>query len=553
MTEFEDYFSRLYDGRINACEKMKRISEILLERFAVPDEFHFDYDIAMNHVEFIERFCKRPSGKLNTPLELQLFQKARFQAIFGFVDDNNLRQYNEVLIMEGRKNGKTTECAAVELDLLINDDEGSPQIYNVATKKEQANLGFNAVHKMIKQSPLLSQYVKKRAADLYCAMNLGFIKAVASNTNSLDGLDAHGAIIDELAAIKNRDLYDLIKQSMSARDQPLLFTITTNGFIRNGVFDAQYDYADKLLKGTLTEPNKRFLPLLYELDSVEEWDDESCWIKANPGLGTIKNLSYLRDAVKKAKDDPTYKATVIVKDFCIKQTAQNIWLSWEKLNNEEINESKYKYCLGAFDAADSVDLNAAIAICQRPDDPKIYVKSMFWIPEKVLREAERKGDRKERDGVPYSFWVEQGYMRTCPGNKCDKKIFLDWFIELRDKEDLYTLFIFYDPWHVSEELIRQFQAEFGKNSMIPVRQGVLSLSQPMKDLEAEFEAHNIVYDNNPVLKWNLANMVAKTDINGNIQPVKTMDPRLRIDGGVSLIMAYKGLTEKGDSYINLND
>ena len=233
MTEFELYFGSIVDGRIPACEKMKRIADILLNQYASPQEYHFDYDIAKKHTDFIEKFCKQPTGKIGSPLNLELFQKARLQAIFGFVDDNNLRQYNECLIIEGRKNGKTTETAAVEIDMLVNDGEGSPQIYNIATQREQAMLGFNAALKMVKQSPMLSKHVKKRASDLYFPLNFGFIKALASNTNSLDGLDVHCATIDELAAIKNRDLYDLVKQAMGARLQPLLFTNTTNvgGFV----------------------------------------------------------------------------------------------------------------------------------------------------------------------------------------------------------------------------------------------------------------------------------------------------------------------------------
>ena len=292
MTEFEEYFTKIADGKIVSCEKMKQAAGMLLERFYSPDEYHFDYEAAKKHTDFIEKFCKTPTGKLGEPLKLALFQKARLQAIFGFVDDNGLRQYNEALIIEGRKNGKTTETASVELDLLLNDQEGAPQIYNIATMLDQAKLGFTACHKMVQQSPLLSKHIKKRASDLYFKANFGFIKALASNSNSLDGLDVHGAVIDELSAIKNRDIYDLIKQAMGARRQPLLFCITTNGFIRNGIFDAQYDYAAGILRGEIR--NERFLPFVYELDSADEWDKEECWIKANPGLGIIKSHDFLR-------------------------------------------------------------------------------------------------------------------------------------------------------------------------------------------------------------------------------------------------------------------
>jgi len=551
LTEFELYFGSIVDGRITACEKMKRVADMLLNQYASPQEFHFDYDIAKKHTDFIERFCKQPTGKIGTSLQLQLFQKARLQAIFGFVDDNNLRQFNECLIIEGRKNGKTTETAAVEIDMLVNDGEGSPQIYNIATQREQAMLGFNAAHKMIKQSPLLSRHVKKRASDLYFPVNFGFIKALASNTNSLDGLDVHCATIDELAAIKNRDLYDLVKQAMGARQQPLLFTITTNGFVRGSIFDSQYEYASNILQGKAE--NKRFLPFIYELDSIEEWDREECWEKANPGLGTIKSRDYLRQMVQKAKDDPSFKPTVLVKDFNMKQTAESAWLRFEDLNNESTFDiSQFGYCIGGFDAADSVDLNAAVAIFQRPNDPNVYVESMFWIPQSVIDEIDRSGNRRERDNAPYKLWIEQGYMRTCPGNRCDKRIFLEWFREIRDKYDIYTSFIGFDPWHVSDDLIREFQAEFGKNAMIPVRQGTITLSDPMKNLAADFRAHRIIYQNNPIMKWCLINTEVKTDINGNIQPVKGLDARKRIDGVAALLDAYKVLQDKRDQYINLN-
>lgn len=552
LTEFEEYFTGIADGKIIACEKMKRVSDILMEQYLSPKEFHFDYDIAKMHTSFVEQFCKQPSGKLGAPLNLQLFQKARLQALFGFVDDNDLRQFNECLIIEGRKNGKTTETAAVENDMLVNDGEGSPQIYNIATMLDQAKLGFNACYKMVQQSPLLKKHIKKRASDLYFPYNMGFIKALASNSNSLDGLDVHCAVIDELAAIKNRDIYDLIKQAMGARRQPLLFCITTNGFVRGGIFDAQYEYAKNILDGKAN--NKRFLPFIYELDSPQEWDKEDCWVKANPGLGTIKSIDYLREMVQKGKDDPSFKPTVMVKDFNIPQTAESAWLRYEDLNNEDTwDSSQFDYCIGGFDAADTTDLNAAKAICMRPGDPNIYVKSMYWIPQSVIDEQNKSGNRRERDSVPYSLWIDQGYMRTCPGNKCEKRIFLEWFKELRDKEDLYVMFIGYDPWHIDDTLLREFKAEFGENSMIPVRQGVITLSEPMKNLAADFKSHKVVYNNNPIDKWCLYNTQVKTDVNGNIQPVKGLDARKRIDGTVALICGYRVLQDKMDQYINLNE
>lgn len=537
MTDFERYFTAILDGEIMACEKMKKVSEMLLENFVNPGEYHFDAAIAERHVSFIEQFCKIPTGRINTPLKLELFQKARLQAVFGFVDDNNYRQYNECLIVEGRKNGKTTETAAVEIDMLVNDGEGSPQIYNVATMLEQAKLGFNAALKMIRQSKELLKHVKKRASDLYFAYNMGFIKALASNTNSLDGLDVHCGVIDELAAIKNRDIYDLVKQAMGARMQPLLFCITTNGFVRNGIFDSQYDYATAVLNGEAK--NDKFLPFIYELDDYKEWTDESKWVKANPGLGTIKQLSYLREMVQKAKDDESFKPTVLVKDFNLKQNKTEAWLPWNVLDNtEKIPDYAFRYGIGGIDAADSVDLNAAVCICRRRNDPKLYVKSMFWLPEKAVTDYEMRGNRRGRDSVPYRTWAERGLLRLVPGARVDKRVFLEWFNELREKDDIYIQKIGYDPWHIDDSLLRDFKNLFGEKSMIPVRQGVFTLSAPMKEMKCDLDEKLIVYDDNPIMKWCLANMHIKVDTNGNIQPVKGIDARQRIDGGMALTDAY---------------
>ena len=550
MIELEKYFTDILDGKIVACEKIKKMSDKLLNDYHNPGKYHFDYKIAKKHTDFIQLFCKQPSGTLGVPLRLELFQIARLQCLFGFVDDNDLRRYDECLIIEGRKNGKTTECAAVELDLLCNDGEGSPQIYNLASKKEQSKLGYNAAVKMVSQSPDLRDNLIKRVTGIFNPYNLGYIKPLSSETKSLDGLDTHGAVIDELSAIRDRDLYDLVRQSTGARRQPLIFTISTNGFVRENIFDAQYEYAAGIIDGTIQ--NDRFLPFIYELDSYDEWLKEECWEKSNPGIDKIKSRDYLRQMVQKAKDDPSFLPTVLVKDFNLKQTSETAWLRYEDLNNEELIDQTFDYCIGGFDAADSVDLNAAVALMMKPGDDRIYVKSMFWIPEDVIRQQNLTGNRRGRDSVPYDLWIQQGYMRTCPGNKCDKSIFLDWFIELREECDLYTLFIGYDPWHIDDTLLRQFKSEFGQNSMIPVRQGPLTCSQPLKNLAADFKAHRIVYDNNPVMKWNLINAEIKADINNNIQLVHAADRRRRSDGAAALMDAYKVLMDKMDSFVNMN-
>ena len=545
MNDFEKYFGGILDGKIVACDKMKRISDILIQRYLAPDEFHFNKELAKRHTDFIEKFCKQPSGNLGEPLRLELFQRARLQALFGFVDDNDLRQYNECLIIEGRKNGKTTETSAVALDLLMNDGEGSPQIYNLATMLDQAKLGFNATLKMVKQSPQLSALVKKRVADLYFSYNMGFIKALASNSNSLDGLDTHAAIIDELAAIKDRDIYDLIKQSMGARRQPLLFCITTNGYVRESIFDAQYEYASNILNGTVKNP--RFLPFIYELDSPEEWTDENCWIKANPGLDTIKSRTYLREMVQKAKDDNSFKPTVLVKDFNIPQSGSSTWLPFEWVVNEStftMEEVSHSYAIGGCDLSSVYDLTCATLIIKKPNREEVFVLQKYFIPQKKLDE-ELGTDAKH---IPYKLWAEQGWIEINEGAQVDYSNVTKWFIEMVEKYDIRPLWICYDRalagyWQVE-------MSEYGFE-MEKTAQGAYTWTQPMKELGCALQEHIVNYNNNPILRWCLANTGVKSlnkDGIESIQPVKIQIDR-RIDGMVSLLNAWVGYVKHYDEYI----
>ena len=320
--------------------------------------------------------------------------------------------------------------------MLIADKEGAPQIYNVANSEDQAKLAYNAAIRILRQSKPIQRYAHKRAEDVYCAKNLGYMKPLTSQTRNLDGLDVHFAVIDELSAILNRDLYDLVKQGMSAREQPMLFIITTNGFVRGGIFDNQYDYARRWLNGEVEDD--RFLAFIYELDDREEWVNESAWVKANPGLGTIKKLEALRGYVNKALQDMSFRPTVLTKDFNLPENQATAWLDFEEAVNEEtfdVREMGFRYGICGFDAADTIDLTSAQMLMMRPGDERIYEMSMYWIPEDTIRNASESGDRKERDNVPYEQWIARGLLRTVPGNKVDKRVLIDWLQELKDEYD----------------------------------------------------------------------------------------------------------------------
>lgn len=552
-----EYFGGILSGDITACTKMRKVAAHILRDMDNTDPlypYHFREEYAQKHVQFIERFCRLPSGRLGHDFELELFQRAILSVVFGFVDADGTRQYREVLWIMGRKNGKTALASAIELDLLVNDDEGAPEVYNVATAHDQAAKGFNNAWRMVQTSPALAKHIRKRVADLYCDLNMGSIRALSANTNHLDGLDISGAIVDELAAMKNRDLYDLTIQGTSARRQPLVLEITTNGFVRGGIFDAQYEYACKWLDGQATgDKAERFIAFIFELDEREEWQDESCWIKANPGLGTIKSLVSLRQNVSKAKDDPTFLPTLLVKDFNLIENQSQAWLTWDEIHNDSTfdpSDGTFTYAVLGVDAADTTDLTAACLLMQRPGDPNIYAMHMAWIPQRALEQAERDGRRGGRDGVPYDAWIARGLMRTCDTPIMDKRDVLDWVAEVQSEYGIYAVACGYDPWHMRDVPTQEaYEDYFGADNMQKIVQGAQTLSMPMKELRALYKEGRIVDNGNPIAEWCRSNVAIRTDVNGNIQPdKKNQDPRNRIDAWAAECDAFIAMKNIADDY-----
>ena len=545
MSSLKSYCTKILDGKINACEKLKIECNRLLDDIEKPNEWHFDYDKAEKHTTFIERYCKIPSGNIGAPFILEEFQKAQLEATFGFVDDDGLRKYNEVLIIEGRKNGKSSLLAAILIDMLCNDHEGSPQCVTAATMLDQARLTFNAALKMVKQSPDLNRHIRKRVSDLYYAQNMGTIRALANNVNSLDGLDLHCAVIDELSAIKTRDTYDLLKQAMGARRQPLLFTISTNGYVRESIFDSQYLYASNVLNGTIKNP--RFLPFIYELDNPDEWTQPECYIKANPGLGTIKSVEYLNEMVQKAKDDVTFKPTVLVKDFNLPQSGSSTWLPFEAIVNETpIDEGflDHSYAIGGVDLSSVRDLTCATLLIRKPNDENIYVLQRYFIPQAKLDDTQNDQTKE----APYELWAEQGWLSINEGAQVDYSLVTKWFVEMVNDHDIRPLWVCYD-----RALANYYSAEMTERGfdMEPVAQGPYTWSYPMKEMGAAFIDHKVIYNNNPILRWCLANTGVKS-LNKEgietIQPVKIQQNR-RIDGMVSLLNAWVGYVKHMDEYL----
>lgn len=389
-----EYWGRVQSGEVVACKQLKQQCKKIVDELENPrDPWVFDLGRATQPIEFIETFCRHSKGRwIGKKVELELFQKAKLQSIFGFVHkDTGFRRCREMFTMVSRKNGKSTEMAALGLYMLVGDGEGGSEVYTVATKRDQARIVFGEASNMRSQSPSLRKHVKKRKTDLCFPMTFSKFETLASESNSLDGLNSHGIIIDELHAIKDRNLYDVMKQSMSARQQPLLNIITTAGFVRECIFDDIYEYACDVLDGTIED--ERFLAFIYELDSRDEWTDFRAWEKANPGLGTIKNYDDLAANVERAKHDPNFLPTVLTKEFNVRETVAGAWLTFEQANNEEtldIEALRDSYGIGGVDLGASTDLTAAVVPIMKPGSEKKYVLVQGFMPADTIEQRSKE-------------------------------------------------------------------------------------------------------------------------------------------------------------------
>ena len=545
MNYIEEYIKQIDAGKIVVGKKVKKIYRRLLKESdnkSLP--FYFDEEKGNRPIEFIETFCRQAEGEIGKPIKLELFQKAYIQALFGFVyRDTGLRRFNETMFLVGRKNGKTTMLSAIALYMMIADGEGSAECYSVATKKDQASKAFKSACAMRSQSPEIRAIINKRRTDMYMPSTFSSFEPLSSDSDTLDGLNSHLVIIDELHAIKDRNLYEVMKQSTSSRRQPLVVMITTAGTVRECIFDDIYDYANNVLEGTIK--NDSFLPVLYELDKTEEWKDIKCWVKANPGLGTIKQYKYLNEQVQRAKDDLSSKRGILCKDFNIRSTSEEKWLDFDTVNNEETFELKElsgSYAIGGADLSSTTDLTCATLLVIKKQ--KIYIIQHYFIPEDKVEEKE------DDDKVPYKKWKERGLLTVCTGAKVNYSDVTKWFLKMHKENDISALWIGYDPWGSTYWINEMKEEGFEMEEVI---QGAKTMSNPMKQLAADLKEKKVNYNNNPITKWCLLNTSIKVDDNDNIRPVKGKKSRQRIDGTVSLIDAYVVLYRKMQDYLVMQE
>ena len=538
MNYITEYNSLIQSGEIVASRRVKQIySRLAAATAGTSGQYIFDENRADRPITFIERFCKHSKGEwAGQAIRLDLFQKAYIQALYGFIDrDTACRQYRESFFLVGRKNGKSTLLAGLALYMLTSDGEGGAEVYSTATKYAQARLLFDEAHNMIKQSPALSKHFRKRKNDLYYERTMSKFQPLARNSDTLDGLNASFVIMDELHGVKDRNLYEVMKQSQAARRSPLLIMITTAGTVRECIFDDMYSYAAQVADGAIVDLH--FLPVLYELDSRAEWTDPAAWVKANPALGAVKKLDDLTAKVERAKQNRNELSGVLCKEFNVRETVKTAWLSFDDINNEtafELEEFRGGYCIGGADLSITTDLTCASLLFMKRGSDKKYVAQMYWLP------ADRLTERVQQDKIPYDKWFSRGLLRLCAGNSINYSDVTQWFLETVKQYELFPAWVYYDSYSA-----RYFVEEMQMQGFTMVRciQGAKTLSLPMQMLGADLQAHKVIYNNNPILKWCLTNTGIQTDRNGNIVPIKNQSPKQRSDGAAALLDCYVGLYE----------
>lgn len=541
MNYLLEYVSEIDKGNIIVGQDLRTTLDRLIKDLDNP-KFIFDETPGQLRIDFIEKFCKHTKSPFNgMPFILELWEKAFLQTAYGFkYADTGLRRFNEVILLIARKNGKTTFVAGIDLAEFFLSS-GGVDIVCASNTNDQASILFEEINNMREHSKALSKpkRSRKNIFYIYSPKNKNKIKKLSGQSRNLDGFNIEVGCIDEVHEMTDSKVYDAIKQSQSTKKEPLIFIISTEGKVVEGFLDNKLAYCKKMLKGEIED--ERVLPWLYTQDSQEEiFKDKRTWQKSNPSLGTIKTYAYLEDIMNKAKNDLATRVTMLCKDFNIKQLESGTWLTFDELNNEtkfNIEDLRDSYAIGGVDLSSTTDLTASVLLVKK--DKKMYVIPHFFMPKDVLEK------RMQEDSVPYDIWVKKGYITLSDGSQNDFTKVTEWFQRMVWDYGIRPLWVGYDPWNSKYWIDEMDDAGF---TMEKVRQGVYTLSEPMKQLEADLKNHIVIYDNNPVLKWCLANTQAKVDVNGNIQPTKLNSKYKRIDGAVALIIAYSVLSNYKKDY-----
>ena len=533
----EEYYDKCRSGEILIGQELMIELERLIEDLD-DDRYIYDTTDADTRIHFMEhcvRLTKSPYyGK---PMVLMLWQKAFISAVYSFkMADTGFDRFKRVLLLIARKNTKSETCSALELSELILGNEGSDIVCS-SNDDNQANILYEAIDTMRLMIDPQSKDTWRNQRGIRNLVTGSKIFKLSDRTKNKEGRNIDFAVLDEVHEMRENVILKSIEQSQSLKDNPKLIIITTEGFVNDGVLDHLLRDCRAIISGEDDSISaERMLPWLYTQDSeAEVWQDERTWVKSNPSLGIVKKWDYMREQLDLARKSKADRMFVLSKDLNFKMSNSSAWLLPEDYNYHAVyNLDDFRGCfaLGAVDLAETTDLTNAKIMIMRPGDSTKYILSHYFLPESKLTASSDAAA-----GADYASWARDGHLTVCEGNEVDLVQVADWFYQLYLDYDIRLFVAGYDQ-RFAKTWRSQMEAYGYQTEM--VIQNKLTLSTPMKLVEAELKSQRINYNMNPVDMWCLGNAAMEIDNFGNVMAVKINNQReRRIDGAVTLIILYE--------------
>lgn len=523
------YWQMIQAGEVTVGRWVRLIYE-RLARGLEDGTYGYDPRKARRAIAFIEGFCHHCKGRSDR-LVLEVWQKAAVCAMFGIVDAAGYRWFREVVIIVGRKNGKTLFAMAVAAYCLYLDGEYGAEIYCLAPKLDQADLVYASLWQTIAAEPELSSITKRRKSDYYVSATNSSVKKIAFNSKKSDGFSPSLAVCDEIAAwpgVQGIRQYEVMTSALGARQQPIVLSISTAGYVSDGIYDELIRRGTRFLLGGSSET--RLLPILYMVDDVRKWDDMAELKKANPNLGVSLSEEYLTEQIAIARDSLTRKAEFLAKFCNIKQNASQAWLSVQAVelcSGEALRMEDFRgcYCVGGIDLSRTTDLTAACVVIEKGG--RLYVFARFWLPREKLQEA------AARDSMPYDIYVQRGLLFPSGDNFVDYHDCLEWFRSLVREYEILPLKVGYDRY-TAQYLVQEMKGD--GFHMDDVYQGY-NLTPVISEVEGQMRDGVFQIGQNDLLKAHLLNTAMKIDPEQEkMKPVK-IGKYDHIDGCAALLDA----------------
>ncbi|MCC6147415.1 MAG: terminase large subunit [Anaerolineaceae bacterium] len=526
------YISDVLDGTIPACRWTKLACQRQLDdlKYGHKRGLYFYPDAAQLAVDFFGLLKQSKGEWAGQPLKLEPWETFIVWVLFGWMNEDGSRRFRFAYLEVARKNGKSTLAAGIGLLLLVADGEPGAEVYTAATKRDQARITHSEATRMVKASPALRKRIRIVKDNLHIEGTASKFEPLGRDSDSMDGLNIHGAIIDELHAHKNRDMVDVLETAKSARRQPMQFEITTAGYDRQSICYEHHEYTQKVLEGAIDGGDDTWFGIIFTIDEGDSWEEESTWIKANPNLTVSKKIEYMRDQMQKAKEMPSQLNAFLRLDLNVWTQAVTKWVPFDHwkacAKSVDAEALRGRRCYGGLDLSSTTDITAFVLVFPPEGGNDDYqVLRRFWIPDEAIHL------RSKRDRVPYESWERLGLVMATPGNVIDYDFVFDQIDQDAQAYDLEE--IAFDRWGATR--IVQLIEDRGI-TCVQFGQGFASMSPPMKELENLIRSHKLAHDDDPVLNWMADNLVARSDPAGNIKPDKEKS-REKIDGMVALIMA----------------